>query len=508
MRTHSSIRPFAHAVLLPMPRSPSEKGAGVTALFEKAQVGSVPAPAPAQIPAHVPAQRAAAPTAHRSTRGAQAAHRRTGGTHRAVGPRHRARLYSLDGLRGVAAVVVFVHHVFLTQPALAEAYRDNPGPQGSMAWLLTHTPLHLLWAGTEAVFVFFVLSGLVLALPAAAGGRIDVVAYFPRRLVRLYLPVWAAVVLALGWAAAVPKDWDTGDSWWLPAHAGDPTASGVTGDLLLIHVPGSSNHVLWSLQWEVAYCLALPLVLVLLRVGRRLWWLKGAAVLATLSIGAGLDSPALWYLSIFALGTLMALERLRLAGWAAWLDDRALANRWWAATAGVAIVLLLSYWFVPVSSFDAAGLGVVRGLQAVGGCGVVFAAWFCPAARDALNSELAQWFGDRSFSLYLVHLPVVVAVTTYLGGQPHLGGVLILSALIAFPLSAVFYRYVEQPAHRLARRLGQMITNARSPEPRPRPIMGDGSRRSRRGGTSGAELVPVQRWRPDPAALADRRVAS
>ena len=29
--------------------------------------------------------------------------------------------------------------------------------------VMTYTPLHLLWAGGEAVFVFFVLSGYVLA---------------------------------------------------------------------------------------------------------------------------------------------------------------------------------------------------------------------------------------------------------------------------------------------------------------------------------------------------------
>ena len=406
--------------------------------------------------------------------------RAAGGTHRAgTGARHRARVYSLDGLRGVAAVVVFVHHAFLTQPALAEAYRAHPGHLGTVSWLFTHTPLHLLWAGTEAVFVFFVLSGLVLALPASDGGRIDLAAYYPRRLLRLYLPVWAAVVLALGWAAAFPRLWHRGDSWWLKDYAAEPTAAGARGDLLMLHGPGTTNHVLWSLQWEVVYCLALPLVVVLLKIGRRLWWLKASAVMGAMAAGAGLNNSALWYLSIFATGTLMALERPRLGRWAAWLDDREKADRWWAATLTASLGLLLTYWFVPVAGMQATGLGAVRGLQALGACGLVFVAWFAPAARGALNSEIAQWLGDRSFSLYLVHLPVIVAVSTWLGGQPHLGGVLIASAVIAFPLAAVFHRFVEQPAHRLARTVGRRISNARSPEPKPRPIM--------------ADLIPAQR---------------
>lgn len=421
--------------------------------------------------------------------------RRTGGTHRAggTGARHRARVYSLDGLRGVAAVVVFVHHVFLTQPALAEAYRADPGRLDAMSWLFTHTPLHLLWAGTEAVFVFFVLSGLVLALPASDGGRIDLAAYYPRRLLRLYLPVWAAVVLALGWAAAFPRAWGSGDSWWFVANAGDPTTNGVRSDLLMLSGPGTTNYVLWSLQWEVVYSLALPLVVVLLKVGRRLWWLKAAAVMGAMAAGAGLDDSALWYLSIFATGTMMALERPRLAGWAGWLDDRARTDRWWSSVLVVSIGLLLTYWFVPVVGMQAAGLGTVRGLQALGACGLVFVAWFCPFARDVLNSELAQWLGDRSFSIYLVHLPVVVAMTTFLGGQPHLGGVLVLSALIVFPLAAAFHRYVEQPAHRLASTIGRRISNVRAPEPKLPPIV--------------ADLVPAQRtpiggWPATPASKA------
>jgi hypothetical protein len=77
------------------------------------------------------------------------------------------RLPSLDGLRGVAALIVVVHHTLLTVPSLSVAYfLDGPAAvRGSKAWWLSWTPLHLIWAGGEAVIVFFVLSGFVLALP-------------------------------------------------------------------------------------------------------------------------------------------------------------------------------------------------------------------------------------------------------------------------------------------------------------------------------------------------------
>lgn len=81
------------------------------------------------------------------------------------------RVRALDGIRGLAAVVVVVHHTFLVSPLLANPYQNPYDVRpGTIAWWATYTPLHLFWDGTEAVFVFFVLSGFVLSLPLARTG--------------------------------------------------------------------------------------------------------------------------------------------------------------------------------------------------------------------------------------------------------------------------------------------------------------------------------------------------
>ena len=78
------------------------------------------------------------------------------------------RLIELDGLRGLAAVVVLIHHALETVPALAEVgARPGTVPTGTFNRILTQSPLHLLWAGHEAVLIFFVLSGVALTSPAA-----------------------------------------------------------------------------------------------------------------------------------------------------------------------------------------------------------------------------------------------------------------------------------------------------------------------------------------------------
>jgi peptidoglycan/LPS O-acetylase OafA/YrhL len=68
---------------------------------------------------------------------------------------------ALDGLRGVAAFVVLLDHSLLTSSALAIAYSAITHVSGWARWL-TDTPLHTLWDGPQAVYVFFLLSGFVV----------------------------------------------------------------------------------------------------------------------------------------------------------------------------------------------------------------------------------------------------------------------------------------------------------------------------------------------------------
>jgi peptidoglycan/LPS O-acetylase OafA/YrhL len=125
--------------------------------------------------------------------------------------RGSARMASLDGLRGLAALVVVVQHCALTLPSLANQYLAPNA--ASPAWWLTYTPAYLAWAGREAVLVFFVLSGLVLALPRLSGRRSDGwSSYYRKRLLRLYLPVLAAVALTALVLVLVPRTGAAGQS--------------------------------------------------------------------------------------------------------------------------------------------------------------------------------------------------------------------------------------------------------------------------------------------------------
>src|SRR3954465_9339654 len=107
----------------------------------------------------------------------------------------RQRLTGLDGVRGLAALFVVVHHVFL---------RAFPG------YPVDHAPFWAAWFiyGRFAVVVFLVLSGFSLALsPARHGWRLDGVSRFAHRRGLGILPAyWAALAfsLAVAWLVVPP----------------------------------------------------------------------------------------------------------------------------------------------------------------------------------------------------------------------------------------------------------------------------------------------------------------
>lgn len=84
-------------------------------------------------------------------------------------PAHEKRVLSLDGLRGLGALIVFLYHVDIMVKPFGAG-----GPS--------------LFPGTASVMVFFILSGIVLSLVPLkhmGNGGYDWLGYYPRRVVRL-----------------------------------------------------------------------------------------------------------------------------------------------------------------------------------------------------------------------------------------------------------------------------------------------------------------------------------
>lgn len=367
----------------------------------------------------------------------------------------RGRLRSLDGLRGVAALVVVFQHTLLSWPSVADVFfEDTTVGVGTAYWWLTYTPLHLFWVGEEAVLVFFVLSGLVLALPATRRA-VSWWSYFPKRLARLYVPVWAALVVAVALAGVVPRQASPGQSSWLNARA-DVPLSGAWSDALLVGGVGLLNSPLWSLRWEVVFSLLLPVYLLLASRYTKALPVKLAGLLGLIAVGTLLGSQALRFLPMFAFGVLMAYHLEELSAIGRRIDAAARpALAWWSLGA-LAVLLLTARWTadgLPVESalLEAAGSGG----SFLGAVLVVFLAMYWPSARNVLLTGPVQYLGLRSFSLYLIHEPVVVSTLFLLPEATPRGATFLICVGLSLLAAAGFYQIVEAPSHRLAQRAGR-----------------------------------------------------
>jgi peptidoglycan/LPS O-acetylase OafA/YrhL len=70
--------------------------------------------------------------------------------------------------------------------------------------------------------------------------------------------------------------------------------------------------------------------------------------------------------------------------------------------------------------------------------------------RSFLETKPLQFLGDISFSLYLLHSPVLL-VTAYLTDFDLT--LVFIAFLFVFPLSYFSFKFVEQPSMKLARKL-------------------------------------------------------
>lgn len=377
--------------------------------------------------------------------------------------RPASRLAALDGLRGVACLVVLAHHALLTVPVFAAASSDPVASRARATPLelaLTWSPLHLLWEGTGAVWVFFVLSGYVLVRQVREPASFDWLAYYPQRLARLYLPVFGAVALAALLIALFGEaDHGAAASAWMQRRTEDVTVRGVVADSTLLGGAGFTVSPLWSLQWEVWFSLLLPLFVLAVRprqAARRPLWIGLTMPLAVLAI-VGLGG--LEYLAVFLVGAVLAAAHESIERLVARITCRRSATAiLWTGCALWVVIMLPARWTLSGISVVPAWTHQLLSVSAA--AVVVVMALHCRTAVRLLTVRVLLWCGAISFSLYLVHEPIVVALVRVLG-EDRLWIALPVGVVVALGVAAVFQRAVEQPAATLSRWIGRTIKDRR-----------------------------------------------
>lgn len=115
-----------------------------------------------------------------------------------LGDKMREKIYYLDGIRGLAAlIVVFGHFMNAYYPALLTASIEVSHFESYIDVKLADTPFNLVFNGYFAVSIFFVLSGFVLTNKFfKSSGNEFIVSSAIRRYIRLVIPVAFSCTIA------------------------------------------------------------------------------------------------------------------------------------------------------------------------------------------------------------------------------------------------------------------------------------------------------------------------
>jgi peptidoglycan/LPS O-acetylase OafA/YrhL len=356
------------------------------------------------------------------------------------------RVVTIDGLRGIAALVVVLYHLYGAISRTASGWLWAP-----IDWIARN--------GFLGVDIFFVISGFVIALSVSKGA--PTFGYFGRfivrRSIRLDPPYWSSILLEL-----------------LLLHLSLRLFSGLTVTLpstpqLVSHLfyaqellgYGSVVPIYWTLCYEVQfYAFFVGLVVLHAKLPERL---RGPALTGLLA--AGLFGVSLWtrYWPPAGLPHGLAIDR--------WFQFFIGALTWRAVTTPGRFRALVAAWVALAASVVLSGAPAVQLLP------ILVSGWLVLAGRDPRWGWLTatrpfRFLGAISYSLYLYHSSVGWRFVSLM--QRELPGpwsppvaVAVFLAGVAFSIgfATVLWWFIERPClklchHvRLPRRREGVVTN-------------------------------------------------
>ncbi len=347
------------------------------------------------------------------------------------------RLVQFDSLRGIAALLVVAHHVRLMQHGYL------------LPWYLVP-----FFSGSQAVVLFFVLSGYVLSLPSWRGKHVPFPTYALRRCVRIYLPFAAAALVSITGALLfhgyhLPLTHAYQEVWHTPV-----TARTIVAQLLMWPF-AIFNLSFWSLRYEMQLSLLMPGIVWLLRRFPPYLVLGTSLLFGFASIGLitrldrfHLAGQTVQIGSLFVLGAVLAREQAKLSS----VVRRFGAGGW--ALLACSLLLYFNYPArLPPGRLQAVLADRSMLTSAVGASGILVCALTLPAFSSSLRAGATEYLGRISYSLYLIHSVIIVATLDLLFGRIAQPALLLVTGLACWSVAHGFSWAVEEPCARLSRRV-------------------------------------------------------
>lgn len=341
----------------------------------------------------------------------------------------RKYIKEIDGLRALAVIMVLAYHL----------------------------KMPFAKSGLLGVTVFFVISGYlitgILINEIEESGGVDLKNFWLRRIRRLLPAVLSMAVVMIFVSAVVNRVVFTkGCNDLLSAVFGYNNWWQIFRKVSYFEnagAPSPFTHC-WSLAIETQFYLIYPILLILLSKARNRGKIFAAvtAVLAMISVvlmgvlySPDGDPSRVYYgtdTRAFSLliGALAAIQKEYH------IIKVKLRGKLWAVIGSISVLILIGMMML-ISSYSSF---LYYGGQAIVSVLAAFVVYAVTVSRSLLNiilgSSILKWIGDRSYSIYLWHYPIIVLMS---GGKRAEWWIVILEVVLGVGFAELSYRFIETP---------------------------------------------------------------
>jgi len=364
-----------------------------------------------------------------------------------------SRITALDSVRGIASLSVVVHHCFLAFPMFLNTNYHKP-TTNAFVNLMAYTPFHFLWAGHEAVILFFILSGFVLSLPYLNHNKPTYLQYLIKRIFRIYVPylvviLTSSVLLTLN----LHRHGISSLSDWFNTQWVDPiTIKTILQMIFMVeNYTQNVNTATWSLIVEMRISLLFPIIIFFVaKVNWKQSIIVGMMITFFIAvINNYIKSDILntiYYVPMFIYGATLAKYRERVSSIIITIRPHIKM-----LIVLIGINLYIIKWLTPFK---------ILHRQSIADCFIVLGslifisfAMSWPIFRELLEFRILQWLGNISFSLYLVHPVVLLTMVYYLNNILPIWIIIGLVPIASLGISSVLRSFVEQNSINFGKKL-------------------------------------------------------
>ncbi len=342
----------------------------------------------------------------------------------------KKRINQFDGLRAIAIILVFLHHI-VTKPI--ELYLI------SIDWNVLGQFLN--YFTSSGVQLFYVLSGVLLLKPYLQKRRIfDTKKYFKRRIERLY-PTYFVVLIITAIIFYITTEFP---NWYSEKYMINFDLINFIKQLPIFHINSPYyNPVLWSLEIEVFFYFIIPvLVFIFVKIDFSKYSYWGFFIVLTI-LSTIIPIYLKWYNADFPYNIIfMFIYYSPCFFLGVILAKYDFSEKEGIIMFAVGIVYIILSLLV-IKSNTPQTFSLFYG-------GLIIYSINNKQFAKKMSSKILVWIGERSYSLFIVHFPIILLanyLTSFFIFSKNIEYVIItriMSILLSLIFTILVFHFVER----------------------------------------------------------------